>query len=250
VETFPEEVGGHVLYDELDVVAVAVGEREHPCAVVADPSAHHLPQAIAGLGSAAAGGAARVVVGECEDGEARGDEERAGEEVGGAPGDGDGHAGAEDELVREWHDELRRGAADIGPAGRDGVGEPHDGGREDARHPVLVGDEVGEGEACHEAQHDKPRGRRRGDRDGERGQEAGEPRRAARAEEVACGPHGKPTDQRGGEGAHCGGGGVRGREHERRSQRREDGRGGKGREEAGEEGERGKVERLRVRRQQ
>jgi hypothetical protein len=50
------------------------------------------------------------------------------------------------------------------------------------------------------------------------------------------------SDQRGGEGAHCGGGGIRGHEHERRSQRREDGRGGKGREEAGEEGEPGKVD--------
>jgi hypothetical protein len=130
VETFPEEVGGHVLHDELDAIAVAVGEREHPRAVVADPSGHHLPQAIAGLGSGA--DAARVVVGEGEDGEARGDEERAGEEVGDAPGDGDGHAETEDELVRERHDELRRDADDVGPAGRDGVGEPHDRGREDA----------------------------------------------------------------------------------------------------------------------
>jgi hypothetical protein len=50
------------------------------------------------------------------------------------------------------------------------------------------------------------------------------------------------SDQRGGEGAHCGGGGIRGHEHERRSQRREDGQGGKGREEAGEEGEPDKVD--------
>jgi hypothetical protein len=86
VETFPEEVGGHVLHDELDAVAVAVGESEHPRAVVVDPSAHHLPQALAGLGSAADAGAAREVIGEGEDGEARGDEERAGEEVGDALG--------------------------------------------------------------------------------------------------------------------------------------------------------------------
>jgi hypothetical protein len=159
VETFPEEVGGHVLHDELDVVAVAVGEREHSRAVVVDPSTHHLPQALTGLGSATDAGAAREVVGEGDDGEARGDEEHAGEEVCDAPGDGDGNVEAEDELVHERHDELRRGAADVGPAGRDGVGEPHGGGHEDARHPVLVGDEVGKGEARHEAQRDEPRGR-------------------------------------------------------------------------------------------
>jgi hypothetical protein len=193
VETFPEEVGGHVLHDELDVVAVAVGEREHSRAVVADPSTHHLPQALTGLGSATDAGVAREVVGEGDDGEARGDEEHAGEEVGDAPGDGDGNVEAEDELVHERHDELRRGAADVGPAGRDGVGEPHGGGHEDARHPVLVGDAIGKGEARHEAQRDEPRGRRRGGCDGERGQEAGEPRRAVWTEEVACGPHGEPA---------------------------------------------------------
>jgi len=54
-----------------------------------------------------------------------------------------------------------------------------------------------------------------------------------------------------GERADGGGGGVRGREHERGAQRREDGRRGEGREEAGEEGEPGEVvERLRVRRRQ
>ena len=57
VETLPEELGRHVLHDELDAVAVAVGEREHPRAVVADPSAHHLLEALAGLGSTV--GAAR-----------------------------------------------------------------------------------------------------------------------------------------------------------------------------------------------
>ena len=74
VEPFPEEVGRDVLHDELDAVAVAVGEREHPGAVVADASPHYLPEALPSLGSAADAGAPREIVGEGEDGEPRGDE--------------------------------------------------------------------------------------------------------------------------------------------------------------------------------
>jgi hypothetical protein len=72
---------------------------------------------------------------------------------------------------------------------------------------VLAGDKVGEGETRHKAQHDEPRGQRRGDRDDhndEHNQKASEPRHVARIKEVAGGPHGKPADQSGGEGAHDG----------------------------------------------
>jgi len=95
-----------------------LGPRRHG---LADVPPDHLPEALPGPGPAADAGAPREVVGEGEDSEPRGDEQRAGEEVGDAPGDGDGEPMADGIWGRE---EERR---DWG--GREGVREGREGER-------------------------------------------------------------------------------------------------------------------------
>lgn len=57
--------------------------------------------------------------------------------------------------VDERHEQLRRGGAEIGPAGGDGIGEGDDREGEHGTHPVLVGHEGGEGEAGEEAEEEE-----------------------------------------------------------------------------------------------
>lgn len=46
---------------------------------------------------------------------------------------------------------------EVTPSGRDGIGRPHDVGREHGAHPVLAGDECGEHEPDEETAHDEAR---------------------------------------------------------------------------------------------
>ncbi|XP_022970245.1 circumsporozoite protein-like [Cucurbita maxima] len=166
------------------------------------------------------------------------------DEEGNPPGSEGSSAGSLDDIVEQGHDELGGSSAHVAPPGGGAIDEADDLAVEHGAHPVLAGDEGGEGEADHEADGDVAGGI--GDEghaeDGGGGEHDEKGAAVARAEKVADGAHDKTREDAAGDGGDAGVANVDFGEVEVITDDGDKRGGGEGGDEASEEGNPRKVE--------